>query len=418
MKRDLLIFFSLIIIHSTSAQALISGTVKDLETKEPIQYVSVILSTTLKGTSSDASGGFTLEIPNYSAKNKFSFQLVGYKPTEIDLVKLMKSDVVYLELDEQNIDEVTVNPINAFAIVQKAIDRIPDNYYSPPVAQEVYYRQILETNGDISILEEGHFNIINTFNRTKMPKSVSVKKARGFADMAPYASLGKMVANNIDDDSIYVAASAEVILEYNPNMEDLVNNKDGIFGQNSLKYYDYKFIGFSIINGHTLFMIKFDQREGVKKTLYQGTLFIDTTSFAVVEIEANLSPMGIDFQKLLPFKLRLLAKIVGYNINIKDLAYSAKFELYNGYWLVKQGSFQLKASVAKRKGETLNGNLNLNFFVKRNFPKGEFYNLRSKYEVIESNLEPFREQYFFQDQGLPDFSDFFKDKLTQKLNIQ
>ena len=418
MKRYLLIILSLIAIQSIQAQALIRGQVKNAETLEPIQFANVVLSSTLKGTTTDENGIFTLGIPNYSADNKFTFHIVGYKSLEVGLVKLMKDDVVFLEIDEQNIDEVTINPINAYAIVQKAIERIPENYYSPPIAQEVYYRQVLETNDELSILEEGNFNIINTFNRTKMPKSVTVKKARGYVDMSAYAELGKMVAKNIDDDSIYVALTAESLLGFNPDMQALRSDNDGIFGDNSLKFYNYKFVGMSIKNDRMLYMIKFDQKEGKKKTLYQGTMYVDTGSYAVVEIEANLSPLGIDFQKLLPLKIRLLAKIAGYTINIQDVAFQAKYTQYNGYWVIDHGGFQVKGSVAKRKGVTLNGNLKLDYFVHRNYPKGEFFNVRTKYEVIESDLAPFKEVYFFEDQGLPLLSDKVRNKVNQKLNKQ
>jgi hypothetical protein len=418
MKRYLLIILSLIAIHSTQAQALISGQVKNAETLEPIQYVTVLLSTTLKGTSTDENGMFTLEIPNYSSDNKFYFQIVGYKSFEISLVKLIREEVVFLELDEQKIDEVTINPINAYAIVQKAIERIPANYYSPPIAQEVYYRQILETNEELNILEEGHFNIINTFNRKKMPKSVSVKNARGYIDMKAYADLGKIVARNIDDDSIYIALTAESLLGFNPDMEALRNDNDGIFGDNSLKYYNYKFAGMSIKNDRILYMITFDQKEDKKKTLYQGIMFIDTANYAVVEIEANLSPIGIDFQKFLPLKVRLLAKIAGYTINVQDIAFKAKYVQYNSYWVIDHGGLQLKGSITKRKGVTLNGSLQLDYFVRRNYPKGEFFNMRTKYEVIASDLAPFNDAYFFEDRGLPALSDKLRNKVKQKLSKQ
>ena len=328
----------------------------------------------------------------------------------------MKDEVVYLELDEQEIDEVTINPVNAYAILQEVIQKIPDNYYSPPIAQEVYYRQVLETNNELSILEEGHYNIVNTFDRSKLLRSVSVKKARGFVDMSSYASLGKMVAKNINEKKILEGETAEGLLEFNPDMKALRNDKDGIFGDNSLKYYDYKFVGFSIKNGNTLYMIRFDQKEGFKKTLYQGMMYIDTATMAVVEIEANLSPIGIDFQKLLPLKIRMLAKIAGYNIKINDIAFTARYEQYNGFWLIKQGGFQLKGSVAKRKGESLNGNLKLDYYVHRNYPKGEYYNIRSPYERIPSDLSKFEEQYFWEDQVLPNLPDRVNNKIKEGLS--
>ena len=153
--------------------------------------------------------------------------------------------------------------------------------------------------------------------------------------------------------------------------------------------------GMSIKNNHVMYIIHFDQKEGLKKTLYKGSIYIDTASLAIVEFEAGLSPEGLDFQKVLPLKLRLLAKIAGYKINIQDIFIQAKYELYDGFWVIDNGGFQLKGSIAKKKDAPIFGELNLSFNVLNNFPKTQYYNVASKYNTIPSDLSQFKDSYFW-----------------------
>lgn len=409
MKKYLLILFSIVVFNLIEAQALIGGTVKDAISGEPIQHVGVVLSTTYKGTTTDENGSFLLEIPDYSDKNVFTFQLIGYQTKNVNLVELMRSDVIYLTVDEQKVNEVVVKPINAYNLIKQVVEKIPDNYYSNPIGQEVFYRQLLYTNNELSILEEGHFDMLNSFHRTRMPKAVTVQKSRGFVEMDQYKDLGKIVAKNIEDDSLYIENSALSILAFNPNLDDLTNDKTGIFGEKNEKYYDFNYAGLAIKNGYVMHIVKFDQKDDLKTTLYKGTLYIDTASKAVVEIEASLSPEGLDFQKLLPLRFRMLAKIGGYKIQIYGLSFTSKYKQNEGFWVVDEGSFTLDGSIAKRKQQALIGNLSFNFKVLDNYNKSDFYKRKTEFAVIPSNIESFKSKYFWGELNVP--------FLPQKANV-
>ncbi|MFT4969185.1 MAG: hypothetical protein ACI9O4_000930 [Chitinophagales bacterium] len=418
MYRHLLIILSIIVCGNIQAQALIGGTVKDAESLEPIQYVSIRLDNSLKGTSTDAEGRFTIEILNYESTNSFTIQLVGYQTKKLGLVELMKNDEIFLTVDEQEIDEVIVQPKNAFEIVQAAIKKIPDNYYANPVGQEVFYRQSLVTNGELSILEEGKYHLLNTFHRKKLPRNVVMKKARAFIDMSAYEELGKIVAKNLLEDSVYVSQTAEILLAFNPDLTDLQEDKQGIFGSNAFKNYNYNYVGMAIKGGLVLYIISFDQKEDVKKTLYQGEMYIDTASMAITEIQASLSPQGIDLQKFMPLKFRLLAKLAGFKINIEDISFNAQYKEQDGFWVVANAGFDLKGQVSRRKGEVLNGTLHLDYRVLNNFPKTEFYNLPSPYNVLPSSIQEFQDQSFWQGVNYLNVDVKVEEALNKKLTAQ
>lgn len=401
MAKYKLIFISFLLINFVQAQALIKGVVRDANTKENLEFVSVILNDSYKGTSTNAKGEFTLEIPDYSSSRSFSFQRVGYYSKTISMIDFMRSDTIYLEIDEQFLSEVVVRPKDAFELLQEVVKRIPDNYYSQPVAQDVFYRQSVFLNEQLRGLEESRYHLINTFQRPKLPRSVTVQKARGFSNLKELKDLGKLVASNLDEDSLYVLESAEGLFAFNPNLEQLIKDKTGVFNPNAQKYYDFDYVGMVIRGGNVMHHIIFDQREGLKKTLYQGSMYIDTVSLAIVEFEAKLSPSGIDYQKLIPLKFRMLAKLAGYTVQVYNLAFSVKYEQYENYWVVAGGNFNLGGSIAKRKEQTVNGVLKVDYTVLRNFPKTEFYSRSSNYDVIPSSLDDFKDKYYWGDQNIP-----------------
>lgn len=395
MKKVLLIFCLLSSISTAISQALIGGTVLNEENNQPVPYVSVILNGTFKGTTTDTEGKFLLEIPNYNQDNKFTFKIIGYEEKTISLVELMRSDVIYLKVKEEKLNEVVVTPINAYKLINEAADKIPDNHYSIPIGQEVFYRQTLTTNNDLSIIEEGHYDILNTFNRKALPKNATVKKARGYIDLTPYKDLGKIVSKNLEDDSLDIEQSTQIILGFNPDLEALRDDKNGILGKNNDKNYVFTYAGIAIKNGVVMHMVNFDQAEGIKKTLFKGTVFIDTASLAIVEIEAKLSPEGIDFQKLIPLRFRLLMKLGGYTVEVKALSFNANYKKYGDYWVVNNGGFNASGNISKRNKVSLNADLNNSFKVLKNYDRTQFYRKNSTYNKIPSNVNDFKDPYFW-----------------------
>lgn len=90
MKRTLAVlaviaFASLCIPVAVHGQNTITGTVLDSLTQERLQYVTVYINGTTKGTVTDADGHFELKDVSYPATVIFSF--VGYKPQAHDIVR-------------------------------------------------------------------------------------------------------------------------------------------------------------------------------------------------------------------------------------------------------------------------------------------------------------------------------------------
>ncbi|MCB0509346.1 MAG: hypothetical protein KDC82_01195, partial [Bacteroidetes bacterium] len=65
--------------------------------------------------------------------------------------------------------------------------------------------------------------------------------------------------------------------------------------------------------------------------------------------------------------------------------------------------------------KTVNGVLNVDYTVLRNFPKTEYYSKSSSYDVIPSSLENFKEKYFWGDANIPYLPQNVENKLNKLL---
>ena len=78
MKKFLpLLFFFLTGPAGLLAQTRLSGSVKDAENGQPLDFVSVSVKGTTVGTATDAQGNFTLSLPPKSSTLVVSY--VGYE---------------------------------------------------------------------------------------------------------------------------------------------------------------------------------------------------------------------------------------------------------------------------------------------------------------------------------------------------
>ena len=87
-----------------SLERTVTGRVTD-ETKEPLPGVNIAIKGTAKGTTTDAKGNFSLEIPEGAVILVFSF--VGYSAQEINADNSSKLDAV-LAIDNKSLNEVVV----------------------------------------------------------------------------------------------------------------------------------------------------------------------------------------------------------------------------------------------------------------------------------------------------------------------
>ena len=104
----LLMLFSMVMPIALFAQVVISGTVVD-QGNAPLPGVSVQLRNSNLGTTTDATGKFTLSIPSQSGVLQFSY--IGYQLQTVNLANAGTELTIKLQEEEGKLQEVVVTGI-------------------------------------------------------------------------------------------------------------------------------------------------------------------------------------------------------------------------------------------------------------------------------------------------------------------
>ena len=108
MKTKLLVLALMLFGQFATAQRNITGSIVDAKTQEALPGVTVSLTGTNKGTSTQANGTFALTVPNDAKSITFSF--VGYLKKTVALSGNNKIDIA-LESDVTQLSEVVVTAL-------------------------------------------------------------------------------------------------------------------------------------------------------------------------------------------------------------------------------------------------------------------------------------------------------------------
>ena len=84
---------------------VVKGVVTDSDNGNPLAGVTVVLSGSSRGTTTDAKGAWSLAVP--SAESVLDFSYLGYVPQKIRVGNRSQIDIA-LTADNKNIDEVVV----------------------------------------------------------------------------------------------------------------------------------------------------------------------------------------------------------------------------------------------------------------------------------------------------------------------
>ncbi len=205
---------------------------------------------------------------------------------------------IFLKEDFETLNEVIITGITAESIIQKAIEKIPSNYFSQPYKSTGFYRVTSQKDNSYIHLSEAVFDLYQS--KIDSPKEqFKLEKMRAIKDEK---------------------ASQEISLGLQPKSIfgfDIINNLEEIdlLNKKGFRRHTFKIEGSELINGKEAYKISFDQKD-INKAGYKGYMLIDKESFAFVYFDYGLSPKGVSYYKYGDLATRALMKIVGVDIDM------------------------------------------------------------------------------------------------------
>lgn len=276
MKKTLLLLF-LVFSFTISAQEVErSIIIKDADTNNPIEDVSVFITKTKQLLLSNSEGKVTFDLNGIS---NIQVSHSSYVTVNIRSSALLKTDnIIYLKNNTKDLDEIIITKQHPQKIL-KALVQNSIKQLTVPARLKVYSREFFKMNGTYSYYNDGLMNF-QIFGRDKNFKSnILVEQNR---------SIG-LINEEISGD----------VLGYNLNniMENYYNFKylEPILVERAKKDYEFVIKVYSANNNYNLISATpLDEGKGLKDDF---TIIYDPKKKLIIEVSSIIAPSSLTRSK-------------------------------------------------------------------------------------------------------------------------
>lgn len=272
MKKTLLLLFFVFSFTISAQEVERSIIIKDADTNNPIEDVSVFITKTKQLLLSNSEGKVTFDLNGIS---NIQVSHSSYVTVNIRSSALLKTDnIIYLKNNTKDLDEIIVTKQHPQKIL-KALVQNSIKQLTVPARLKVYSREFFKMNGTYSYYNDGLMNF-QIFGRDKNFKSnILVEQNR---------SIG-LINEEISGD----------VLGYNLNniMENYYNFKylEPILVERAKKEYEFVIKVYSANNNYNLISATpLDEGKGLKDDF---TIIYDPKKKLIIEVSSFIAPSSL-----------------------------------------------------------------------------------------------------------------------------
>lgn len=276
MKKTLLLFFLFFSFTISAQEVEHTIIVKDADTNNPIEDVSVFITKTKQLLLSNSEGKVTFDLAGVS---NIQVSHSSYVTVNIRSSALLKTDnIIYLKNNTKDLDEIIITKQHPQKILKSLVQN-SIKQLTVPARLKVYSREFFKMNGTYSYYNDGLMNF-QIFGRDKNFKSnILVEQNR---------SIG-LINEEISGD----------VLGYNLNniMENYYNFKylEPILAERAKKEYEFVIKVYSANNNYNLISATpLDEGKGLKDDF---TIIYDPKKKLIIEVSSIIAPSSLTRSK-------------------------------------------------------------------------------------------------------------------------
>ncbi|OFX60659.1 MAG: hypothetical protein A2066_08285 [Bacteroidetes bacterium GWB2_41_8] len=258
-----------------------SGKIIDREEKEPLPHTSISILKKNIGTISNSDGEFELKIPGTMLEDTVVVSCLGYKQYRIPIQNITdKAETIYLQASSFQLKEIKVTVINPQEILARILSKITLNYPRNPEIMTSFYREVLKQDNNYIDIAEAVMEIRKaSYDNAFLEDKVKFIKGRKSQNVKPF----QYVDFKIQGGPYYITKL------------DVVKTVDSFLDPEFRDFYKYSLEETVEFNDRDTYIIRFRPKEKVDYPTYQGKLYVDMSSFALVHAEFELSRSGLKF---------------------------------------------------------------------------------------------------------------------------
>lgn len=272
---------SFFLSSNTNAQEItLKGLVQEAKTKEVVPFAHIGISGSNLGTVSNADGQFMLKVPQSFAYSTLQVSFMGYETYKIKLSQISNRQNIVILLKESSLmlDKVTVSTETPAQIVEKAYQNIPQNFPNTNTLYTGFYRESNLHHKENQA--EQYFYMIEAVLKMNKPSyekrlprgNIKVEKVRKKEFVGDTINFGRWMAG-----------------AFTPTRFDVAKKRFDFIEKT--ERYQYKLKDYTTYYDKLVFIIEFLPAKNAAD--YQGILYIDTETYAIVKVDYQYSPKGL-----------------------------------------------------------------------------------------------------------------------------
>ena len=329
-----------------------SGEVKEASSNKALVFATLTVEGTNISTISNTEGNFLLKVPKEHASKNLVVSFLGYKTKTLPISSLEREgNEISLEVSVTQLSEININaPKNAMDLVKETLKNRDENYFQDPSLMTAFYRETIKRRRKNVSLAEAVVNVYKTPYNIVREDAVELYKARKSTDYSKLDTVALKLQGG----------------PYNTLYVDMMKYPEYIFSEESLSNYKFTFDRSVRTNDRLIYVIRFNQHEGILEPLYQGELYIDVENKILTGAIFSLNITDREqaaqlFVRRKPAKVDVWPTEVSYRVDYREkngkwhYGYSSVFMEFKVDWADKwfNSQYSMTAEMAITDWETV-----------------------------------------------------------------
>ena len=265
----------------------ISGIVFDTATGKALPFAQLSVQNSTIGTVTNDEGQFKLDVPVRFAMDTLQVAYMGYKTLKRPVQGLTGSSIkLPLKPCSLQLAEVEIIALTPEDVIRQVVANIPKNYGKDSLILTAFIRSQKFVSGKLAEYTEAIIEDLKTGYRLYSGKD---EKEKSRQSNIPLLLKGRVISDTSLVNSIGDIGKSAGCLGCNFIHDFVEFYHHTVLDEKLFQYYTFKMEELIKPEGGKIYHIWFDQKKGVKETLWKGEMIVNGADFALLNISQKPS---------------------------------------------------------------------------------------------------------------------------------
>jgi len=238
---------------------------------------------------------------------------------------------IFLDPVEIQLKEVLVSAANPMQVMDKLVENIYENYPTNTQLMTSFYREVLKQDKEYINVSEAVMDILKApYSNPFRQDQIRYLKGRKSPDVQ---SSFQLVDFKMQGGPYYITKL------------DVIKTMDSFIDKEFREYYSYRVENVIDYVNRPTYVVHFEPDGKFDYLTYEGELYIDRETFALVHAEFSLSRSG----KKSARRSLIKKKPRGFNVRPIDLDYTVTYKRHHDKWYLNSAQTSVKFHVKSRQ---------------------------------------------------------------------